>query len=666
MRSNDFMRMEQGLTLNLLEIVFNKNTLSLRKATYSDELYNEYRRNPDFFIYRFKDSLYIWELHPTDESLPKTFQETEVTIEEHAPIYRKIVEYAIAEFFINNNRQVFRKPYSLIWEVELKRENQKNFGALSFCPTLAFSLHNFRPKLNSKPLIALSLRRRMKPVFNENDETGRNQPVNIQGLTRNDQGKITTSIENQYRYLESIDQKQTYLNYQKTMKFPKNESNFFEKYTESFKQITPKLYMPNGLQISKFLPVKLPHTSFDKSTKINRPQYFYYNERTKTGYSNKVVSELGPSSLDIFKNQKLDILVVSPDKYDRTICKYTKRLDRKLQSLFHLKDVKFHLKTIKSTETYLTILNKIDANDYNLAIIVVSDRDKEIPTLESPYYLTKAKLLNQRLLTQELTIEVISNSTEIIENDIALNVYSKLGGTAWTIGQSEKNISELIIGIGSTVDDNGERIIGFASVFDYNGTYIVGDCSQLSTMNEYVKNLEDYLVDTLTQAFQKKGLSRGNRIRLIFHLFKEAGKKHELTAIENALKRFREYNVEYSLVHLSYGHNFLVFKNQGRDRPNRGTFVPISLYQALLHLGANTVAPIQVRLDKRSTYKNMYEITQQVLYFSHLSYRSFIDSKRPVTVKYPSLMANMVSELKKVSNWDYAILNKLNELPWFI
>ena len=274
--------------------------------------------------------------------------------------------------------------------------------------------------------------------------------------------------------------------------------------------------------------------------------------------------------------------------------------------------------------------------------------------------------MNQRLPTQDLTIEVLRRSNWIIDNNIALNVYSKLGGIAWTIEKSEKNISELIVGIGSTVDDRGERIIGFANVFDYNGAYLVGDCSQLSTMDEYAKNLEDYLVNTLIQAFEKKGLSVGDKVRLLFHLFKEAGEKRELIAIDNALRHFHQYDVQYSLVHLSYGHNFRIFKDQGEKPPYRGTFVQLSSKQALLHMGGRSVVPIQVRLDDRSEYRDLYEITRQVLYFAHLSYRTFMPPSQPVTIKYPNLMAKMVSELKKVPNWDYSILNKLNELPWFI
>lgn len=59
----------QGLTLNFLEVIFNKNQLSLLKTVYSNDLYAKYKSNPDFFIYRFDDDLYIWKLRPTSESL---------------------------------------------------------------------------------------------------------------------------------------------------------------------------------------------------------------------------------------------------------------------------------------------------------------------------------------------------------------------------------------------------------------------------------------------------------------------------------------------------------------------------------------------------------------------------------------------------------------------
>ena len=133
------------------------------------------------------------------------------------------------------------------------------------------------------------------------------------------------------------------------------------------------------------------------------------------------------------------------------------------------------------------------------------------------------------------------------------------------------------------------------------------------------------------------------------------------------LRHFEAYDIQYGLVHLSYyNHNFKLFRNQGRSTPDRGRFVPLSRRQTLLHVGDSSAAPIQIWLDQRSTYRDIYEITRQVFYFTHLSHRSFLPANTPVTIKYPNLMARMVSELKKIPNWDYSILDRLNDIPWFI
>ena len=666
MEANEAMATTQGLTLNFLQVVFNKHKLFLPKAVYSDELFDEYKRQSDFFIYRFNNSLYLWELYSTKESCPDIFEEAEITIEEHAPIFTKIVEAAIVKFFISNDYKISKQPYSSIWEVELKREEQGNFGALVVRPMLAFSLRNLYSKLEKRQIIALSVRRGGKPIFIHSEDVIKSQLKDTRGLTRNDKGEITASSHNRHRYLEATRQQQAYENYLNRIKSSRNQFEYLKKCAEKFNETAPRFYLPDGLKIQNFFSGNLPSASFE-SISIPKPQYFYYDEKTDPlSYNTEAIAKLRPYSFDRFANRQLKILVVSPGKYEESIGKYIVTLRGKLSQLFHLNNVEFYLQTIKPSETYLDVINKIDANDYNLAIIVLSQRDKAIDTPRSPYYLTKAKLLNQRLLTQDLTIEVLRKNEDIINNDIALNVYSKLGGIAWTIEKSEKDISELIIGIGSTTDDSGERIIGFANVFDYNGTYLVGDCSQLSTMNEYAKNLEKYLIDTLTQAFDKQGLLEGDKIRLLFHLFKEPSRKYELEAIGNALKHFKTYAIQYGLVHLSYNHNFRIFRNQGHDTPNRGTFIQLSNWQALLHVGNSSATPIQVRLDKRSDYKDIYEITRQVFYFTRLSHRSFIPANIPVTIKYPNLMARMVSELKKIPNWDYSILDRLNDKPWFI
>ena len=71
-------------------------------------------------------------------------------------------------------------------------------------------------------------------------------------------------------------------------------------------------------------------------------------------------------------------------------------LRKKLGDLFHLNYVKFHFAIVRTPETYLDVLNKIDVEDYDLAIIILSQRDKEIDSSRSPYFLTRANTIKQR------------------------------------------------------------------------------------------------------------------------------------------------------------------------------------------------------------------------------------------------------------------------------
>ena len=203
-------------------------------------------------------------------------------------------------------------------------------------------------------------------------------------------------------------------------------------------------------------------------------------------------------------------------------------------------------------------------------------------------------------------------------------------------------------------------------MFDHNGTYIVGDCSQLSTKENYANNLKNYLVKAIKQAIETKGITPKQRLRLLFHLFKGAAEKYELAAIRNALNRFSTYFIQYGIAHLSYNHNLRMYLDGGNERPKRGTFVQISTLQGLLHLGGYGETPLLVRLDKRADYKDLYATAKQVLFFCHLSYRSFKPASKPVTISYPNRMAKLVSELRQLSDWDPDILNTLSDKLWFI
>lgn len=659
----------QGLSLNLFEVELNANQVDILGIPYSKPTFDQYKDNEkfkDFYFYRFDNTLYAWKRQETAQALPKDFELHTVSIDEHAPIFRKIIEEAVVQYFKQRDFKVHKVKYSSNWEVTLKREKPENFIDLALFPTLVFSVTNLYSILSNKQIIALAVSKRYIPRFTANASELNRKHIDTRDWDRNAIGEISASSKNRRLYLEGTNQTNRYLGFLRTVESDKREFEYLKTACNSFNEIRNDLYLPDNVHISNFLFVSLPNSTFEAAI-INKPQYYFHNEKTKSGdYYDKLLSELRPYSYDLFANRQVRIVVITPEEYEGSVDEYLVKLRQVLERTIHLRNIVFELKTIPARQAYSTILEEIDPANYNLAIVIVSQQHKKLAIQQSPYFVLKAKLLNQRLPTQDLTIEVLRQSNKFINNNIALNVYSKLGGTAWTIEKIEKNVSELIVGIGSTTDEQANLIIGFANVFDYNGTYLLGDCSQFSTKDNYTKNLATYLVKGLRLAFEKKNISEGDSIRLVFHIFKDAGEDYEIKAIEMALAHFQAYSIKYALVHLSYNHNYRVFVKGGNERPRRGTFIQIATYQAILHLGGKSVVPVLVRMDKRSSYKDIYAVTKQVLFFSHLSHRTFIPPSKPVTIKYPSLMAKLVSELKQVSGWDINVLNNISDKLWFI
>ena len=82
--------------------------------------------------------------------------------------------------------------------------------------------------------------------------------------------------------------------------------------------------------------------------------------------------------------------------------------------------------------------------------------------------------------------------------------------------------------------------------------------------------------------------------------------------------------------------------------------------------GGKGSRPLQIKLDKRSTYKDLFELSKQVLFFSHLSHRSFKPGNSPVTTVYPQRLAKLTSDLLSIDHWDVDMLHGMKDKLWFI
>jgi len=483
---------------------------------------------------------------------------------------------------------------------------------------------------------------------------------------RNRWGVLVASKKNVTKLLNSTNQTIAFTNAkQKEDQDSTYYKNFME-FVEKLKEQKAKVFLPDKLKIQDLVVTNIPNKHFTPET-IKKPIYYYYNERTLEGKPyNQAVAQVQPSSYDIFANRICKISVLTLEQYEGSTGSFIKKIENNLKNTFHAKvEINTHVIT-GDTQQYIEAIKEIDFQNNDLVIVVVSEKDKALPIEQSPYHHVKAKLIGMRIPTQDLTIEKVKNSNVYIENNVTLNIYAKLGGTAWTIEKDEKNKQELIIGIGATTSRTRDQIIGFANIFDHNGTYLVGNCSQLSTKANYKENLTKHLVKSIRNQIEQKSINKETPLRLIFHLFKDAGNKYEIAAINEALEEFIEYNIQYALVHLSYEHNYYIFCQSGNIPIARGTYVPIDNDQALLHLGQKSKTPILVKVDFRSTYKDIFALSKQILFFAHLSQRNYIPASTPVTIHYPKLMAKLSDELKIVPSWDINQLEMVQDKLWFI
>lgn len=658
-----------GLTLNILEIIPSKEDVTIFSTPFGDHLISEYREEyKEYAFYREGNTIYAWSLTPIPQSkLPSEFSLSSISRKVNTLVFNKILESCIVQWFKNNGSTIYQLKYSSVFEVQYKRDI-RDFKGLKVIPVLNFSVHPFYSIQSEVLITALSLRLATKFQFAQNEKIYSDLRVDTRHFKRNQKGFIVASPSNVAKFLSATNQTNELNIHRNNLNADTNVFKEIQSYINTFNDlIKANIYLPDGLEILTFNFHNVPNSNFliDTATK---PEYYFYQERQSgSGMYNERVKSLKPYSYDQFKNRRLKILVITPDTHEGTTETFMNGLDLRIRNLFHIEDCEYRYLTFDSkNETYESAVANFDCNGFDLAIVSVSALDRETQIARSPYYITKAKLLNQRIPTQEVTVEVMRKANDIIFDGIALNVYSKLGGIAWTVSKVQKQKMEVVIGISSTLNYDNQRVIGFANIFDFNGKYILGDCSTICDLENYAVDLEKYLTKAISNLITDRAIEKNDPIRLIFHLTKEAGKQHEIKAIENTLKKFEEYDIQFGIVHLSYNHNLRLFLNGGGETPIRGTYIQVSTFQALLHLGKGTKIPILVRLDQRSTYRDLFDTCKQVIHFCHLCYRSFRPSNVPVTIKYPGMMAKLTEELKQVPNWDASQLNNIKDKLWFI
>jgi hypothetical protein len=331
-------------------------------------------------------------------------------------------------------------------------------------------------------------------------------------------------------------------------------------------------------------------------------------------------------------------------------------------------------------------------------MVVITSSHRKLPNSENPYLQTKAlALVLDGTPTQAVTIEKLRHKDydlQYILNTMSLACYAKLGGTSHVLklpGTVPDGPTELVFGVGRALNRQGrfgrrDETIGFATVFRANGEYLYNDSTPYCDESAYERALEVTIRRTVEKVAAFEQLSSGSAIRLIFHVPRRPGQR-EAKAILNAVGKLPEFAVEFALLHINDDHNVQLFdvgdsfghlpeepKRAKVQIPARGWSVYLGPRERLVtfigpaqYRGQGTPAPLRVTLDKRSTFRDIEYLSQQLFLMSFMNVGSLNPGSIPVTIAYAERLAYLTGNLRGVQQWTVDLIQtKLSRRLWFV
>jgi biotin-(acetyl-CoA carboxylase) ligase len=675
-------RLMTGLFLNIFECKFERDYFNLQYLPYESyatiEAYKKLRsENPDYEFYKYDVKLdnghterriYYW----SKKASPTTNvagTEEKIDIQSNPKIVSKIIESCILQQFKNKRGfKVFKKREEHFWTIESSKNLLENINGLNAYNQIHFN--TFFNSYNGIISFFFVLSRSISFKFSIGRSDFERKGIACSDLRDRDK-VIFANKQSINRFLSATGQKGNFDVQRQVLEHNQENFRVINQTFDWLEKNRNNIYLPCENKFTEFSMKYLPLEN-DKvqADKLEDPIRYYFENRTEKGYYNDVISKLKPYSFKRFENQEIKISIICPKFNEGILEGFINQLETRLKSMFHINPIfsSIFLSDTK-TETYSNAVYEELVSSSHLCIVVLNQQHLKITNIkQSPYFVCKAKLLGQGIPTQDVQEKHLKKPNQYVNNNLALNIYAKIGGIGWTIQNIEKRREELVVGIGSSLNQDGKRILGIAQIFHSDGRYLVGDCSPLSTFGDYAENLEKHLYSSLSKIISQEIINKKSEFRLVFHLFKSASKKYEIKAVENVIEKFKNENLtfKYAFVHLAYGHNFRLFSNNGQSNTPKGTYIELSKYRSLVHFVQESTIPLEIEVDKRSTFEDLRYLSTQIFWFSHLSHRTFSPSKKTVTILYPSIMAGLLDKLREIDDWDKIRAEKITNKLWFI
>jgi hypothetical protein len=416
------------------------------------------------------------------------------------------------------------------------------------------------------------------------------------------------------------------------------------------------------------------------------------------------LSTYGPFDSKTFDKKRPKILVVCHEKnrglFSAFLDKFkngipnTRYFPNGFKQKYCLHEIDFKLVEIAGydfTEYRKAIDNNFAENGgVDLVFLETRDEFRQMAPERSPYYRVKAHVLGAGIpvqFVQAEKIRVADTELQYLCNTIGLQIYAKLGGTPWLLPASRGVDREIIVGVGSslvrsTLAAGGaqEKIVGITTFFSGDGNYLLSNRCREVRYEEYFDELLRSLEECIKNISATYGWQKGDTVRIVFHVFKPI-KNVEAEVVRELMTRFGDYEMKYAFLTVTSNHPFLLFDPKQREKnaafvPKRGVNLVVDDSSCILQVrGAaerfterhGFSGPVLITIHPESTFKDLHFITQQIYYFTALSFRGFLPIRIPITIYYADLIAHLLGKLRRVPEWNPLVINtSLSRKKWFL
>lgn len=276
---------------------------------------------------------------------------------------------------------------------------------------------------------------------------------------------------------------------------------------------------------------------------------------------------------------------------------------------------------------------------------------------ESPYHASKAALLAEGYLSQNVTLELVNNSAQFEWSvaNIALAAFVKLGGIPWVVHRRSER-QQFVIGVGRSelfhpITRARERTIAFTTCHRSDGVFKFSTFANAAhTTQEYLSGMKA----TVGEALEKIALEKLPVETLSLHVPKEFGREEAEVLKEVVKGHDKEGRVRIHTLKVTDDDSFFVVDNAAADGvPARGTCVKIGERDFLLYTeGREEKQKWRNRIPKalRVRYYDgdtpssvVTDLVSQVFDLGQSNWRGFNALSRPVSILYSELIASMLS-----------------------